>query len=170
MPGIHLYNWRMIFRGTGFGAGRHGNFSIISLLTLLCVTGCARHANDVAAAAEEVQPGYVQSEATVGPAVPETEQTVELGLAAAVEEPEAVNEQPILEQPSTSPAEPAVDSGDILWIQQRLQELGYYQGSVDGSVGLGTRGAIEGYQRDQGIAVDGQPSAELREYMWRNGG
>ncbi len=59
---------------------------------------------------------------------------------------------------------------DVLWIQQRLQELGYYSGRIDGAVGAATRDAVKAYQRDQDIRDDGRPTAELREFMWRNGG
>jgi hypothetical protein len=65
---------------------------------------------------------------------------------------------------------PEIDQGDVVWIQQRLKDLGYYNGPVDGSVGQVTRGAIKDYQRDQDVTANGLPSAELREFMWRNGG
>jgi ABC-type phosphate/phosphonate transport system substrate-binding protein len=62
------------------------------------------------------------------------------------------------------------NSGDVAWIQQRLQDLGYYQGDIDGEVGKATREAIKQYQQDQDVESDGRPTAELREFMWRNGG
>jgi hypothetical protein len=68
------------------------------------------------------------------------------------------------------PVEPDYDRADVLWIQQRLQDLGYYSGSVDGSAGEGTRTAIRDYQTDQDLETDGRPTAEFRDYMWRNGG
>jgi peptidoglycan hydrolase-like protein with peptidoglycan-binding domain len=82
------------------------------------------------------------------------------------------------EQKAGEPAEipvtevPAVEvgHGDVVWIQERLQELGYYNGSADGAVGQATQSAVEAYQQDQGLATDGQATAELREFMWRNGG
>ena len=76
-------------------------------------------------------------------------------------------------QPEAQPkpeTKPSYNQEDVVWIQQRLQDLGYYDGSVDGSVGQATRTAIEEYQQEQGVKSDGQPSAKLREYMWRNGG
>ena len=66
--------------------------------------------------------------------------------------------------------QPEFDHDDVIWIQQRLKDLGYYNGSVDGVVGQVTRGAIKDYQRDQAVTANGVPSAELREFMWRNGG
>lgn len=66
--------------------------------------------------------------------------------------------------------QPSYDKADVIWIQQRLKDLGYYDGPVDGSVGKATRGAVRDYQRDQDVTADGQPTAELREFMWLNGG
>ena len=74
------------------------------------------------------------------------------------------------EQVSTRVEQPEFDQADVIWIQQRLKDLGYYNGPVDGSVGQVTRGAVKKYQRDQDVTVNGLPSAELREFMWRNGG
>ena len=40
-------------------------------------------------------------------------------------------------------------------IQQRLKELGYYNGSIDGILGSQSVSAIKRFQRDYGLAVDG---------------
>ena len=40
-------------------------------------------------------------------------------------------------------------------VQAALARQGYYQGPIDGIVGPGTRSAIAGYQRDNGLAVTG---------------
>lgn len=103
--------------------------------------------------------------------------SVEEAQPAPQTEPEPVAEE--LTSPDASPdegampalpAEPSYDVDDVLWIQQRLLELGYYSGAVDGTVGAETRAAVTAYQQDQGLPGDGQPTAELREFMWRNGG
>jgi len=76
-------------------------------------------------------------------------------------------------QPESQPipeSKPNYNQEDVVWIQQRLQDLGYYDGDIDGSVGEATRTAIEEYQLEQGVDSDGLPTAKLREYMWRNGG
>ena len=46
-------------------------------------------------------------------------------------------------------------------IQHRLNELGYDTGVVDGLFGRKTRAAIQAFQRDNGIAVDGNASQSL---------
>lgn len=40
-------------------------------------------------------------------------------------------------------------------IQQALKSAGYYQGALDGVIGSGTRKAVEAFQADQGLDVDG---------------
>jgi hypothetical protein len=76
-------------------------------------------------------------------------------------------------QPESQPkpeSKPSYSQDDVVWIQQRLQDLGYYDGAIDGSAGEATRTAIEEYQQEQGVDSDGLPTAKLREFMWRNGG
>lgn len=40
-------------------------------------------------------------------------------------------------------------------VQQKLKDLGYYKGGVDGIYGLLTREAVTNFQRDYGLSVDG---------------
>lgn len=48
-------------------------------------------------------------------------------------------------------------SGDmVLSIQTRLQELGYYHGSLDGKFGQLSLQAVEAFQRNNGLYVDGK--------------
>ena len=44
----------------------------------------------------------------------------------------------------------------VALIQQRLKEWGYYNGKVDGVFGRGTYNAVVRFQRQNGLAVDGQ--------------
>jgi peptidoglycan hydrolase-like protein with peptidoglycan-binding domain len=50
-------------------------------------------------------------------------------------------------------------------IQTELVRHGYLTGGADGSMGPKTATAIKEYQRDQGLLVDGTPSAALLEHM-----
>jgi hypothetical protein len=50
-------------------------------------------------------------------------------------------------------------------IQTELVRHGYLTAQADGMIGPQTRTAISEYQRDQGLLVDGQPSAALLEHM-----
>ena len=44
----------------------------------------------------------------------------------------------------------------VTLIQQRLKDWGYYTGAVDGIFGRGTHNAVVRFQRQNGLAVDGQ--------------
>ena len=44
---------------------------------------------------------------------------------------------------------------DVIKIQQRLKELGYYSGSIDGIYGSGSRSAVIRFQKDTGLTQDG---------------
>jgi peptidoglycan hydrolase-like protein with peptidoglycan-binding domain len=54
-------------------------------------------------------------------------------------------------------------------IQSALKGAGYYQGSVDGKIGPGTKDAIKAFQRDHGLNSDGvvgrQTWEKLKTYL-----
>ncbi len=53
-------------------------------------------------------------------------------------------------------------SGSLgLEVQSALQELGFYQGAIDGDVGPETRAAIRAYQAENGLGVTGRIDAGL---------
>jgi membrane-bound lytic murein transglycosylase B len=78
-----------------------------------------------------------------------------------------VDPRPASPAPAAAPASPAVGADPITVknIQYALGRLGYDAGTADGSLGPRTRAAIERYQRDNGLAADGQPSARLWEHL-----
>lgn len=75
--------------------------------------------------------------------------------------------------------ESQIDLGDPIWaddeqpansaavgrVQAGLTQLGYNPGPVDGAMGSQTRSAIEAYQRDHGLLVDGRASAQLAQHI-----
>ena len=56
--------------------------------------------------------------------------------------------------PTATPA-PTVDTTSTRAVQQRLAELGYYSGTVDGISGAGTKAAITLFQQQHGLTADG---------------
>jgi peptidoglycan hydrolase-like protein with peptidoglycan-binding domain len=68
---------------------------------------------------------------------------------------------PTMAQDSTGMAAPYSVSD----IQQKLSDLGYDAGPVDGVIGPKTRGAIRAYQTDAGLPVTGEPDAAFLESL-----
>lgn len=58
---------------------------------------------------------------------------------------------------------PLMSGADVLELQERLNELGYPVGEVDGAYGPATAGAVRAFQRDQGLAVDGVVGQDTRD-------
>ncbi len=44
---------------------------------------------------------------------------------------------------------------EVKRLQEKLKELGFYQGEVDGQFGGGTKAAVEAFQRQHGLVADG---------------
>ena len=75
--------------------------------------------------------------------------------------------------------ESTIDLGDPIWatgdqpannaavsrVQAGLTRLGYDPGPTDGIMGTRTKTAIEAYQRDQGLLVDGRPTVQLAQHI-----
>ncbi|MEA4997802.1 MAG: peptidoglycan-binding protein [Candidatus Limiplasma sp.] len=51
-------------------------------------------------------------------------------------------------------------------LQQRLKELGYYTGSVDGSYGAGTASAVKDFQAANNLGADGVAGSKTQEAMY----
>ena len=90
---------------------------------------------------------------------------VALGLATL---PSAATGAVGMPAPSARDVSPVVAvqySSTVADLQQGLNQLGYDAGPVDGLMGARTRGAIEAYQRQQGLLVTGQVSAGLLAHV-----
>ena len=44
---------------------------------------------------------------------------------------------------------------DVIELQARLQNIGYYHGKIDGVYGWGTYWALRNFQKDFGLPIDG---------------
>ena len=140
------YNPRMRMIPNNFG----GAF-FVALLPALWLSACA------------VQPPVVETPAASAVQQP----AIDTPAASTVEAP---LDAAAVAEPDDAPVVSEYRKDDVIWIQGRLRELGYFDGAVNGAVGEKTNSAVRAYQRDQSIETDGRPTAKLREFMWRNGG
>ena len=66
--------------------------------------------------------------------------------------------------------EPALHNGsqgEKVWkLQERLQELGYYAGTVDGQFGPGTREAVVAFQTKNKLEADGYAGEETQRVLY----
>ncbi|MDO5022040.1 MAG: peptidoglycan-binding protein, partial [Eubacteriales bacterium] len=53
-------------------------------------------------------------------------------------------------------------------LQNRLKELGYYSGKIDGKYGNGTTKAVKDFQRDNKLKVDGKAGQKTQEVLYSN--
>ena len=53
----------------------------------------------------------------------------------------------------------------VIQVQSRLARAGYYRGAIDGVMGPRTHYAIQAYERDHGLRVDGAISGQLLRNM-----
>ena len=127
-----------------------GGAFFVALLPVLWLSACA------------VQPPVVETPAA---------STVETPIDAVAVDAVAVDAATVdASETDTAPVVSEYRKDDVIWIQGRLRELGYFDGAVNGAVGEKTNSAVRAYQRDQSIETDGRPTTKLREFMWRNGG
>ena len=74
--------------------------------------------------------------------------------------------------PNNTPAptpvllKPGVKGDEVTKLQQRLKELGYYTGDVDGAFGPGTQEAVIRFQTQHGLAADGIAGEGTRSALY----
>jgi peptidoglycan hydrolase-like protein with peptidoglycan-binding domain len=72
------------------------------------------------------------------------------------------------QDPATADRSPANrDKNIVLLVQQRLLQAGFDPGKPDGIMGWRSRDAIEAYQREHGLTVDGRATPELLDRLER---
>jgi N-acetylmuramoyl-L-alanine amidase len=62
-------------------------------------------------------------------------------------------------------AQAQMSQAEIRQVQERLKELGYYDGAIDGIYGPNTAEAIREYQQAQGLAVTGSFNQETAQAL-----
>ncbi|MBR4081859.1 MAG: peptidoglycan-binding protein [Clostridia bacterium] len=55
----------------------------------------------------------------------------------------------------TSTLRPGASGDKVKTLQQKLKDLGYYSGKIDGKYGNGTENAVRKYQKKKGLSADG---------------
>lgn len=72
--------------------------------------------------------------------------------------------------PAEPTPEPPLSSGSrgekVEELQKRLQELGYYDGEIDGQFGPGTKAAVVDFQKNNGLDTDGLAGTETLNLLY----
>ena len=77
-------------------------------------------------------------------------------LSLGVSESKAENAQVITEEVSVAAVlRQGASGGEVKEVQRRLKLWGYYNGSVDGVFGAGTKKAVIAFQKKNGLTADG---------------
>ena len=84
-------------------------------------------------------------------------------------EPPYGNVMQVTVDPTLPTPQPVLRNGsqgdEVVALQTRLQELGYYAGAIDGQFGPGTREAVTLFQQLHGLDADGIVGQETREML-----
>jgi len=83
------------------------------------------------------------------------------GVIGGVTDESTIN----LGDPIWADGDKPANSSAVSRVQAGLSRLGYDPGSTDGVMGTQTRTAIESYQGDHGLLVDGRPTVQLAQHI-----
>lgn len=75
---------------------------------------------------------------------------------------------PVPTDKPTSVLRPGDEGDQVKSVQKRLQELGYYAGSIDGVYGTGTTEAVRFFQARNSLTVDGRVGPKTVEKLYSN--
>lgn len=117
-------------------------FLVVAVFISFFLVGCSEKKS-------EMPIGEIMANTTVAPAQNVEVATVPAATSAA-EEAAAPAAEVVTEAPAVYIAPTAEE------IQTALKNAGYYAGSIDGKLGQKSKKAIESFQRDNGLEVDGK--------------
>ncbi len=81
--------------------------------------------------------------------------------------PDTVREKNVITDVTPEPPLRNGSQGEkVRELQERLQELGYYQGEVDGQFGPGTKEAVVAFQARNGLDADGLAGEETQKMLY----
>ena len=64
---------------------------------------------------------------------------------------------------------PGMSGLDVQYTQDRLKELGYYNGTSDGQYGSGTEAAVRAFQENNGLTADGKVGSRTAQVLFSSG-
>lgn len=97
--------------------------------------------------------------------------TITVGLTTATPKPSSPSAT-ATPKPTTSSAaasstlKEGSSGSEVKTLQQRLKELGYYKGSVDGKYGAGTAEAVKAFQRANKLTADGKAGKNTQTALY----
>ncbi|MBR4080170.1 MAG: peptidoglycan-binding protein [Clostridia bacterium] len=76
--------------------------------------------------------------------------------------------KPVTPTPTSASLKNGSSGAAVRELQQRLKDLGYYTGSVDGDFGTGTENAVRLFQQQNGLTVDGKAGKNTLTKLYSN--
>ena len=96
--------------------------------------------------------------------------TITVGLTTATPRPTSAaataTPKPTTSSAASSTLKQGSSGSEVKTLQQRLKELGYYSGSVDGKYGAGTAEAVKAFQRANNLTADGKAGKNTQTALY----
>ena len=100
------------------------------------------------------------------PTIHEVRREMSLTPTPLPPDPDTVRAEDAFPEVTTEPPLRNGSQGEkVVALQLRLQELGYYQGEIDGQFGAGTREAVVAFQQKNGLDPDGLAGEATMEML-----
>ena len=117
--------------------------------------------------------GAVIAIALLAPQMTQARRTLEIELAATPTPTADVRSMYMITPDPNMTPEPTVflmklgvKGDEVRRLQERLRDLGYYSGEVDGQYGPGTQEAVIRFQEQHGLTADGIAGESTRSYLY----
>ena len=101
------------------------------------------------------------------PTIKEVQREMSLTPTPLPPVPDTVREKVATDMVTPEPALHNGSQGEKVWkLQERLRDLGYYSGELDGQYGPGTRDAVITFQKKNGLDADGLAGEETQRVLY----
>ena len=128
--------------------------------TMVLTTGCTtkkRHERDITNL--QTQIGSLQSDVSrLDQSVRDSDTALKSAQQRGTSQPAGAGSSTVFGELNNSGTVYRTPSGfeiPVIALQRALKNAGYYQGTIDGKVGSGTKQAIKNFQKDRGLTTDG---------------